>query len=113
LRGSAPWIGIGMPFFCRKTAAATRPRFFVRPSQEPYDRSSVVKMNRRAVLELVCQPSSVMVPYGSRIHLRASDAEVVRASIELSPSTERAIATRSPVRLRRRTEYSRPLTAST
>ena len=64
----------------------------------------MVNKNRRAVVELVCQPSSVIVSYGPRIHLRASTADVVRASIELSPSTERAIATRSPVRFRRRTE---------
>src|SRR6266545_4277254 len=86
---------IGCGRLSRKTAAAMMPRFFVRPSQDPYERSSAVKKNRRAVAELVCQPSSVIDSYGPRTHLRASEAEVVRASMELRPSTEKAIAPRS------------------
>jgi hypothetical protein len=65
-----------------------------------------VKKNLRAVVEETCQPSRVIVSYGPRIHFLASLAVVVRASIELRPSTESAIAIRSAVRLRSLTEYS-------
>src|SRR2546427_7562201 len=89
------------------------PRFLVLPSQAPKERCSVVKKNRRAVAELVCQPSIVIDSYGPRIHFEASPTVVALASIELRPSTESATAIRLAVRLVRRTEYSCPGKAST
>jgi hypothetical protein len=82
------------------------------PSQVPYERSSVVKKKRRAVADPVCQPSSVTVWYGPRIHLAASFADVVLASIVLRPSTDSATAILRFVRLVSRIENSRPSSAS-
>ena len=65
-----------------------------------------MKKNLRADAELVCQPPIVIVSYGPRIHFEACFAVVVFASMELSPSTLRAMPTLLPVRFRnRRTQF--------
>jgi hypothetical protein len=70
----------------------------VRPSQAPYDSGSVVNTNRRAACCDICQPSMVTVSHGSSTHFAAAAAEVVRASMELSPSTASATTDVAAVR---------------
>ena len=73
----------------------------------------MVKTKRRADCCEVCHPSTLIVSHGSRTHFEAAAADVVFASIELSPSTASATAIRAPLRFESRSEYSVPCRAST